>query len=71
MYINEIRDLEKIIFFINRYIFDVKLKVESKEKFVYILFVEKINKFLGNLNMITMEWNLGINVYVIVIIFIF
>lgn len=71
MYINEICDLEKIIFFINRYIFDVKLKVESKEKFVYILFVEKINKFLGNLNMITMEWNLGINVYVIVIIFIF
>ena len=43
-------DPEKITSLINHHIPDAKLKTESKEKLVYILPVERTNKFPGNLS---------------------
>ena len=70
MYRNEVCDPEKITSFVNHHIPDAKLKTENKEKLVYILPMERTNKFPGNLNMITIEWNLGTSVHLIITVFI-
>lgn len=70
LYRNEICDPEKITSFINHHIPDAILKTESKEKLVYTVPVERTDKFPGNLIMITMEWNLGTSIHIIIITFI-
>ncbi|KAK2507815.1 hypothetical protein MC885_014420 [Smutsia gigantea] len=45
LYRNEVCDPEKVTSFINHHIPDAKLKIENKEKLVYILPVERTNKF--------------------------
>ncbi|XP_041580770.1 ATP-binding cassette sub-family A member 6 isoform X1 [Vulpes lagopus] len=45
LYRNEVCDPEKITSFVNHHIPDAKLKTENKEKLVYILPMERTNKF--------------------------